>query len=349
MTSTARPTVGQSESATIRDVAKRAGVSVGTVSRVINGSVPVSEELRQRVSEAVLVLGYTPRPRPRHPTETRPARMIGCYVSDLANLLYGSVVSAAEERLAQLGYTLLVANTHNEPHREAELLALLRHNTVDGAIISFGEETRPNLGEELARARVPVVILDRTPPDGFDGIMIDHYSGTVQATSWLLEIGHRRIGMIIASARVMPGQSRIKGFSDAFRARGEAPPLHLIRAECDTPDAAFAETTRLLELAERPTALLTLGGQALGGTLRAIHSRGLRIPEDISVISFGDTEMARVVAPMITCLHWDRVQLGRQTVDLLASRIANRLAEPRRITLPCELILRQSCGAAPSG
>ncbi|MBH1973508.1 MAG: LacI family DNA-binding transcriptional regulator [Rhodobacteraceae bacterium] len=330
---------------TIREVAALAEVSIGTVSRVLSGSVPVSLALSKRVSRAAQDLGYVARPRQRGAAQDRAARMISCYVSDLSNLLYGYVVSAAEERLAQLGYTLLVANTHNEARREDELLSLLRNDVVEGAIISFGEETRPSLGADLARAGVPAVILDRQAPDGIDCVSVDHYGGALRACSYLLELGHRRIGMVTASARVLPGQRRIAAFCDAYRRLGLAPPLHLIRTECATADAAFAETTRLCSGEGRPTALLTLGSQALGGTLRAIRGLGLSIPEDISVICFGDTEMAKVVSPTITCVHWDRFQLGRQAVDMLTNRIRHRFTDARSIVLPCEIILRQSCSS----
>ena len=109
----------------------------------------------------------------------------------------------------------------------------------------------------------------------------------------------------------------------------------------------LAETERLLQLPDRPTAIITLGSQALGGTLRAIAASALRIPEDISLVCFGDTEMARVVRPAVTCVQWDRWQLGRQAVDMLVDRIAARGGDARAIVLPTEIIMRGSCAPPP--
>ncbi|WP_198666016.1 LacI family DNA-binding transcriptional regulator [Tropicimonas sp. IMCC34043] len=333
-----------SKPATIRDVAAQAGVSIGTVSRVVSGSIPVSAELSQRVVEAVDRLNYRPRSRTRPaPLADTGVKLISCFVSDISNLLYGQVVSAAEERLAQSGYVLVVANTGNDLQRQDKLLSLLRERRVTGAIISFGEETHPGLGAELKSAGVPVVILDRTAPPGIDSIHVDHRGGALDACSYLVGLGHRRIGMIIASSRIRPGIDRIAGFREAHRRAGLAAPDALIRTDCITADAAFAEVTRLLRMPERPTALISLGSQALGGTLRAIREMGLEIPKDVSVICLGDTELAKVMTPSITCIQWDRWQLGRQTVDMLLHRMANPGAEARTMTLPTEFILRNSC------
>ena len=329
--------------ATIRDVAAQANVSIGTVSRVVSRTAHVSDHLSQRVLSVAEELGYRPRPRASSRPKTPRVRLISCFVSDLSNLLYGYVVSAAEERLAQLGYTLVVANTRNESRREDELMSLLREKVVEGAIISFGEETRPTLGAELAKAGIPAVILDRTPPKGIDSVLIDHRDGAANACSYLIGLGHKRIGLITASLQVRPGQERVAGFMQAHAQAGLKVADGMIRAECSTADAAFAESMKLLRQPERPTALMTLGSQALGGTLRAIRECGLSIPQDVSVICFGDTEMAKVVDPAITCVQWDRWQLGRQAVDLLVQRISNRVTEARTVILPTEIILRQSC------
>ena len=330
--------------ATIRDVAAMANVSIGTVSRVVTGAAHVSDELRERVLEAAETLRF--RPRSRAPSAAAsPVRLIGFFVTDLSNLLYGSVVSAAEERLAQLGYTLVVANTRNESRRESELLSLLGERIMEGAIVSFGEESRPGLGAALKKLAVPVVVLDRNPPRRVDSVLVDHRGGTASAARYLIGLGHRRIALLTASGRIRPGLERIAGLKEAYAEAGLSFDEYcVVRTECETADHAFAETAMLMAAPARPTALLTLGSQALSGTLRAVKAAGLAVPRDVSVICFGDTEMAKVVEPPITCVHWDRGHLGRQAVELLVQRIENRIdREPRTVVLPTEIVLRQSC------
>jgi len=338
-----KPESGRTGRATVRDVAARAGVSIGTVSRVMTGNTPVSDELIALVSAAAAELGFKPRKRSGPAARAR-MRLIPFFLTDVANLLFGHVVNAAEERLAQFGYTLVVVNTHNSVRREQELLGLLADPSVVGAILSFGEESHPGLGKALrGLGSSPVVMLDRTPPKGIDSVLVDHRGGAFDACSHLIGLGHRRIAMITAAGHIRPGMERIAGYRQAHERAGLPVDMRLVRADSITADAAFTETEQLLRLAERPTAIVTPGSQALGGTLRAINASGLRIPDDISLICFGDTEMAKVVQPTVTCVQWDRWQLGRQAADLLMDRMAGLSSGVRSIVLPTEVILRGSC------
>lgn len=330
--------------ATIREVAAAANVSIGTVSRVVLGNVPVSSELSERVLAAAQSLGYRPKGKGIVAAKSPAVRLVGLFVTDLSNLLYGQVVSAVEERLAQLGYTLVVANTQNDERREQELLTLLSEGVLTGAIMSIGTERQPRLKQALRKAKVPSVILDREPPEGVDSVLVDHREGALGACRYLISLGHKRIAMITADRIVRPGVERIAGFAQAHREAGLPFDEELIRAGCITADAACAETRQLLQSATRPTAIMTLGSQALTGTLRGIDILGLSIPKDVSVFCFGDTDTARIVRPPMTCVQWDRRELGRQAVDMLIGRMEGKTdSPPRSIVLPTEIILRQSC------
>ena len=334
--------------ATIRDVAAMANVSIGTVSRVVTGAAHVSDELRERVLEAAETLRF--RPRSRAPSAAAsPVRLIGFFVTDLSNLLYGSVVSAAEERLAQLGYTLVVANTRNESRRESELLSLLGERIMEGAIVSFGEESRPGLGAALKKLAVPVVVLDRNPPKRVDSVLVDHRGGTASAARYLIGLGHRRIALHDRKRPHPAGAGAHRRAEGGLCGSGLE--LRRILRGADRMRDGGSRVGRDGDADGRAGAadrLLTLGSQALSGTLRAVKAAGLAVPRDVSVICFGDTEMAKVVEPPITCVHWDRGHLGRQAVELLVQRIENRIdREPRTVVLPTEIVLRQSCAAAP--
>ncbi|KJF74607.1 LacI family DNA-binding transcriptional regulator [Agrobacterium arsenijevicii] len=340
-------TTGRPERATIQDVAKHANVSIGTVSRVVAGSARVSDALRKRVLASVKELDY--QPHGRTPTKSLEAtRLIGFFVGDFVNLLYVHVVAGAEARLAQAGYTLLMASTREDPRREQELLSLLREKRIDGAVICFGEETHPDLAQSLEALDAPVVILDRQAPAEIDNVTVDHRGGTHAAARYLISLGHRRIGVLTAAGYLRPGLERVAGMQQAYSEAGLDFSGCLIRPECRTSTEAYAATLALLMSPEPPTAIMTPGSQALSGALRAIRSRGLSIPKDISVVSFGDTEVAQSHEPPITTIRWDLTALGQQSVDLLLHRIDGKIGEDARsIIVPTEVILRQSCAETP--
>jgi LacI family transcriptional regulator len=337
---------GRPERATIQDVAKHADVSIGTVSRVVAGSARVSDALRKRVLASVKELDY--QPHGRAPAKSLEAtRLIGFFVGDFVNLLYVHVVAGAEARLAQSGYTLLMASTREDPRREQELLSLLREKRIDGAVICFGEETHPDLAQALEVLDAPVVILDRQAPTGVDSVTVDHRGGANAAARYLISLGHHRIGVLTAAGYLRPGLERVAGMQQADHETGLDFSNCFIRPECRTSTEAYAATLALLNGPQPPTAIMTPGSQALSGTLRAIRSLGLAIPHDISVISFGDTEIAQSHEPPITTIRWDLTALGQQSVELLLHRIDGRIGEDvRSIIVPTEVILRQSCAEA---
>ncbi|WP_107676426.1 LacI family DNA-binding transcriptional regulator [Agrobacterium sp. LAD9] len=337
--------IGKPERATIQDVARHADVSIGTVSRVVAGSARVSDALRKRVLASVRELDYQPHGRAQ-PRPAEATRLIGFFVGDFVNLLYVHVVAAAEARLAQLGYTLLMASTREDTRREQELLSLLRERRIDGAVLCFGEETHPDLGQSLERLDTPVVVLDRQAPASTDSVTVDHRAGAHAAARYLIGLGHCRVGVLTAAGHLRPGLERVAGLRQAYEEAGLDFAYCTIRPECRTSNEAFAATIAMLDSREPPTAILTPGSQALPGTLRAIRTRGLKIPRDISLISFGDTEIAQSNEPPITTIRWDLTALGQQAVDLLLQRIDGRIGnDVRSIHIPTEIILRQSCAS----
>lgn len=330
---------------TIREVAQRAGVSIGTVSRVIAGTTIVSERLTLRVRQAVQELQYRPNIAART-LRTRSTRLLGCLVSDITNPLYAPIVGAAAQRAHQAGYNLVVAATENDLHREKELLSFLHAGQVDGAVVAIGRETQPELAKLIKHLAIPIVILDREPASGIDAILVDHQRGAFEAASYLIGLGHHHIALITGAGHIRPAHERIDGLKSAFKKHHVDLKNLSIRTECHTAGAAFSETSALLERRDRPTAILSLGSQALSGVLQAIKARGLAVPDDVSVLSIGDTDLAKLVEPKITTLRWNLADVGGMALDLLLQRMSGRLeAEARQLRLPTELILRDSCKA----
>lgn len=335
---------GTKAKVTIREVAAAAGVAVGTASRALNRVGRVSEDTVARVTRAARELGYQPDAVAQS-MRTRSTGVVGLLVSDIANPLYARIFSAIEARLLAAGYVLLLANTHNDGRREKTLVDLFRRRRVDGLILGPCETETPDYLAQLAQD-TPVVALDRDFTGPNAGVHVDHYTGALQATRYLLNLGHRRIALLTPGSVLRPGRERIAGFKDAYAERGLQPEPQLIRAERSAMDFAFSEALALLGAPQPPTAFLGLGTRILSGVLQALRHAGRTVPEDVSVISIGDTDLATLFSPTITSLNWDLAAVGTAAAELLLRRLGSAQAtqEPERILMTTQLVLRESCG-----
>ncbi|WP_147376766.1 LacI family DNA-binding transcriptional regulator [Noviherbaspirillum saxi] len=326
----------------IGDVAKLAGVSSSSVSRALNPDRYASEELRARVAEAVAKLGYEPNAFAQS-LRVQSSRTIGCMVSDVANPLYAEIIGAAEARLQEAGYLMVVANSQSGS-RELDLLNMFRRRRMDGLLVTLDDDTREDVLAVLKDSGVPLVLLDRDINLSCDRVGVDHRQGAYAVVSYLLSLGHRSILLETPSHRVRPGRERIAGAEAAVRDAGLPPSVLKVSDHVDLSQPhVFSDVLQELARPSRPTAIVTLGTAMLAGTLSAIEANRLRIPEDISVVSIGDTTLAQFAAPGITALRWDLKQLGRTAAELLIERIEGRAGTYRTVTFPTELVLRRSC------
>ncbi len=329
---------------TIREVAKAAGVSVGTASRAMNRSGRVSAAAVAAVTQAARELGYAPDAVAQS-MRTGSTGVVGMLVSDIGNPLYARIITAVETRLLASGTALLLASTHNDRQRERALIDLFRRRRVDGLILGPCEAESPEYLAGLA-AGLPLVALDRDFSADHAGVHVDHYNGAMQATRYLLNLGHTRIALMTPGSVVRPGRERIAGFKDAFAERGVPLDPKWIRAEKSAMEFAFSEALSLLGAPEPPTAFLCLGTRILSGVLLALRHAGRTAPDDVSVISIGDTDLSQLFSPTITSLTWDLPAVGTAAAELLLSRVGR--AAPlthERILLTTQLVMRESCGA----
>ena len=329
---------------TIHDVAKAAGVSIGTASRALNRAGRVSEEAIAAVDKAARKLGYEPDAVAQS-MRTRSTGVIGILVSDISNPLYARIVTAVEADLSAAGYSLLLASTRNDGKREKTLIDLFRRRRVDGLILGPCETESPKMLEQLA-AHMPVIALDRDFAPSGSGVHVDHYHGALQATRYLTNLGHTRIALLTPGSVLRPGRERIAGFEDAYKERGIKPLPKLIRAEKSAMDFAFSEALALLSSPQAPTAFMCLGTRILSGVLQALRHSGRTAPDDVSVVSIGDTDLSQLFSPAITSLTWDLEAVGTALSQLMLKRLAPGKAEiePERIVLTTQLVLRESCG-----
>jgi LacI family transcriptional regulator len=333
---------------TIREVAQAAGVSLSSVSRALNGGKHVSARIARDVAAAADRLGYQPDFMARS-LRTRSTGMVGCLVSDISNPLNASIVQAAEARLREAGYLLVVASTANDPARERAAAGEFRGRRLDGMLVAPGGDTNARTWRELAAAGTPVIILDRDPVEEdsdnrWPAVLVDHRAGAKAATRYLIGLGHRRIALLTADARMRPSRERIAGFREVFAEAGIDPAGAQLCIQASPMDFAHGDALALLCSGRRPTATIALGTRILAGVLRAARDLDLSVPGDLSVMSVGDTDLAAVHTPAITALRWSLEDVGRAAAELLLQRLRGDVGQAQsRALLSVDLVLRDSC------
>jgi len=330
---------------TIVDVARKAGVSLGTVSRVINANESVGAELRARVLDAAGALGYLPNPAAQS-MRTRTTRAVGVMVSDISNPLFSATVSAAEEVLYRNGYNMILANSRDRPETEKAIITLFNRRRIDGMIITLSKENDPGVLKLLAQLNMPTVLLERDSKLPLDGVAADHYDGALQAVTYLLELAHRRVGLITVTQAALPGRQRAEGYAAAHQAAGVPVDPALTSFDGFLPNAGYDAAYRMLVSPRPPTAVI-VGANQMAGVLTAIRTLKLSVPKHLSIIQIGDTDVAKLHQPPLTAVRWELQKVGSAAAELLLGRLAATAPEqpPRRIVLPTELVLRQSCTA----
>ncbi|MCX5496608.1 LacI family DNA-binding transcriptional regulator [Kaistia dalseonensis] len=329
---------------TIHEVAASAGVSIGTVSRVAGESPRVAPETRARVLAAMAELGYQPNAAARA-MRTNQTKTIGFLIPDMTNQVFARVAQGAETVLAPEGYMLFAFSSNRSPAREVAFLQAARQRQMDGLIVTLSDETATATIEEIGRMGVPVVVLDREVPVEADVVYSEHMQSIETVVGQLLELGHRRIGLVTASQNIRPGRDRVAGFRRALERAGLPVDDWLIRANRQSAEYGAAETHDLLTGANPPTAILAAGSDIFYGALRAVRLLGLTIPDDISFVGADDPLLGDLVYPPITVIDRDMVEVGRQAAGLLLDRLRGLDMPPRRIMLGSNVLLRRSIAA----
>lgn len=334
-----------SDPSTIVDVARRSGVSLGTVSRVINGNASVSDVLRKRVEAAASALGYAPNPAAQR-MRGRAAHAVGLMVTDVANPMVSATVSAAEAVLHAAGYQMILANSRGSVDNEKEILQLFHRRRFDGMIVTLAREDDPEINRLLVTSGMPVVLYERSSARPLHSVSTDHYGGVHQATKYLLGLGHQRIGLVTVTQGTLPGRARGLAYAAAHKEAGIAIDPALQSYDGFEPDAGYKAAYRMLASAAPPTAILA-GANQMPGVLKAVRALKLTVPRKLSLVQIGDTDVAVLHQPPLTVVRWDFAKVGASAAEVLLARIAGRVEGPRCVVLPTELVVRQSC--APPG
>ena len=330
--------------ATIKDVARTAGVSTATVSAVVNESAYVSPALRARVLEAVRDLSYAPSQLARR-LRTGASELIAIVVADLSNPFYARVVCAAEAAVVAWGFSLVVFNSDEKPEAEKRIISRVRALCCDGLILVPVGGAVSALGRDADSRRIPTVLFGRTlEDDGLDAVTIDNFTASYRATNYLIDLGHKRIGAITGPRRLSTGLDRIEGMQSAMSANGLTFEPRFVRSGEFREEVAYSAARAMLEQPERPTALYVANGLMALGVMRAIADIGLKCPEDVSVASTDNIPGIRGSRPNLTRTEHPIVDMVNEAVRLLVDRMKRGDAvEARHVVFPSALIVGDSC------
>lgn len=327
--------------ATISDVARMASVSIGTVSRVLNKARNVQPALQKRVLDAAAALDYRPDSLAQGMRSKR-TQVIGVIVPDFQNPLSSAAITGVEEELTRLGYTLFLANSRYDSVRESHILNEFVRRRVDGIIAIVASDGDPATIAQLRKLPMPLVLLEREIGREFDAVRTDQVAGTYRAARYLLSMGHRRTALVTVPSTNMSGRYRYQGYAEALADVGMEVDSELVRMGGYTRDYALDAAYSMLSSRDRPTALIVSGGM-LAGVLDAARQLNLAIPEQLSLVSLGDTELAALMRPGITAIRYDWAETGRVAAQLVAARIAGSTSEIERMIVPYEFMRRESC------
>lgn len=328
--------------ATIKDVAKRAGVSIATVSNVINGSKRVSPELKGKVQKAIEELGYQPNPFGRALRKGE-SSTIALLIPDRSNPFYAQIAWGVEEQARRYGYALITCHTDEDPGLEEFYVSSLLHRRVAGFIVAPTSAGRDTLAPILRRG-VPLILVDRVIEDlPVDQVSSDNESGAYMAIRYLLQLGHRNIGVLSGVEGISTTQDRIRGYKKAFQESGLPLDESLIAPGCSQIEEGATAAESLL-LNGEVTAIFSINNMMTLGALHSLKRLGLRCPEDVSLVGFDDSEWAAVMTPGLTVVAQQSYELGYLAGALLFRRLKRRHKppKPRTVKLRTKLIIRES-------
>jgi len=330
--------------ATIRDVAKRAGVAPITVSRVINNSGYVSEKTRVCVQAAVADLGYVPNVLARSLRSKR-TNTLALILTDISNPFWTTVARGVEDAASDAGFNVILCNTDESEIEQDKYLRVLLQKQVDGVLLVPVRSTVEPI-KFVQSQDTPVVVLDRRIPDAqADVVRCDSEEGAYQLTRLLLLLGHRRIAMLSGPRGVSTAEDRVAGYRRALTEAGLDVDSALVYYGKFSLESGYDMARQMLAGTPRPTSLFAGNNFIAIGALRALRDAGLRVPEDLALVGFDDLPADLVVDPFLTVAAQPAYEMGRQATELLLARLSGEAPVAyQEIVLPTEIIVRESSG-----
>jgi LacI family transcriptional regulator len=334
---------------TLKELGRLAGVHPSTVARVLN------DDPRQRVSEAVrvriLALAHEHGYRPNHLARSlrmKRSFVIGTVIPDIANPFFAILFRGIEDTLAASGYSVIMANTDDEPAREQRSIEMLRGRQVDGLLLATARRDDPTIAA-LTAAGFPFVLVNRhTDPIRGNAVVPNDHAGAASAVEHLIALGHRRIAHIAGSNEMSTGHTRSRGYMDTIqRHQLPADPDLIVRGSFREA-GGYQAMQRLLDLSQPPTAVFAVNDLAAVGAMRAIEEASLQVPRDISIVGFNDLSAVIGTTRHLTTVRLPLHDMGRAAAERLLAQITSDVESLEPVMIPVELVVRQSTGPAPA-
>jgi LacI family transcriptional regulator len=332
---------------TIRDVARRAGVSTMTVSRVINSSGYSSRDARTRVERAIAELGYVPNAVARH-LRSKQTMTIALVLSDITNPFFTTIARGVEDVAGPRGFGVMFCNTDESSTEENAYLHMLIQRQIDGVLLVPASTSAAPL-KLLREHRVPVVVVDRRVPSRVDQVRCDSEAGAHVLVRHLVELGHRRIAMLTGRRAISTAVDRVAGYERALADVGVDLHGELVRYGGFGLAGGYRMAKEVLAATPRPTAMFAANNFIAFGAIRALREAGLQVPDDMSLVCFDDLPEEWLIDPFLTVVDQPAYDMGRQAAELLFERLdAAAPSASRQIIMPGEFIVRRST-APPAG
>lgn len=334
--------------ATLKEVAERAGVSISTVSRVINRPNKVRPQTRAHVEEAISALNYRPsRIAQRLRDHAGQSELIGMMIPDIQNSFYSHIVRGAEDVAYARGAAIILCNSDEDSEREEFYLNILQDESADGLLLPPIVRAGGRFDLDFDALPMPVVCFDRRiPGDPVDTVMVNSQDGAYQMTEHLIAQGHERIGMICGPETMSTSTERADGYRQALRNAGYPVDEDLIFMDAPRQEAGYNRARQLLDHSNPPTALFAANNQLALGAFEYVREQELKIPDEVAVVGFDDAPWAKLLDPPLTTVRQPAYEMGRRAAELLFDRIDTPTGSPALVTLPPTLVIRQSCGAS---
>jgi len=333
------------------DVARVANVSATTVSHVVNKTRKVQPETERAVLEAIEATGYAGDGIARS-LRTGTTKTIGLAMSAISNPYFGDLVHSIERNVTRAGYSLLLADTHDDAVREKRAIKDLLSHRVDAMIVAPSADPGPML-DRMAKREIPTVLIDRVPSElrpGVDAIGVVNDEPNARLVDHFAQLGHTRIATITSNPHLTTTIERLEGYRTGMRRNGlEVDPELVQVGDGASPEAMTRAISSLLDLSRPPTAIVMGNNQVTIGAMGALRRRGLEVPRDIAIACFDDFAWADLFHPRLTAISQPIDALGSQAVSMLLERLGDRAIAPRHRRLEPTLQHRESCGCASAG
>ncbi len=327
---------------TIKDVAKKAGVSISTVSRVINDSKPVTNEVKQKVLDVIKETGYVPNPLARS-LVTKKSQLLGVIVPEVTDRFSAEVLNGIEEISKMYDYDILLANTYSERELETKSINLLRAKQVEG-IVMICWDIDEEIVTLLENSGIPAVYISKTSRD-FDvyNVSTQNAPAARDMTQFLIDKGHRNIALLRTNYNISnPSDSRLEGYKEALSKNNIDFNEKLVKSCGTTYNEGYSTTKELLAEVSKPDAIFVTSDEAAIGCINACFDLGYRVPEDISVAGFNDVKLAKMYRPKLTTVSQSLYDMGAVAIRMVIKMINGQEIGEKKVELPYRIIDRES-------